>query len=247
MSPTQQDQSSPPARGSASDDPLATLHKMSTTAGLGSTDYVAVNPTAIFALIMGLASALTLFGVPLLLLLPAIGISAALIAIWQIAKSNGTQTGRALAALAILFCFAFGGFVGVRSATARLSEKRDKAALDKLISTLGQDVQQGNFDAAYQMFDDRFRTRVPATTFSDVMKLLRQNATYGKLQNATWKQLAEFQTDETTGARMAAVNVIFIYDQVGEVRQTAVFRNVDGKWMLSDIPAYFPTRKAGEQ
>src|SRR6185436_15279396 len=43
------------------DDPLAHLHKMSTTAGLGSQEYVAVNGMAVFALVLGLASGFALF------------------------------------------------------------------------------------------------------------------------------------------------------------------------------------------
>jgi hypothetical protein len=247
LSQMPQDQSSSPSGGHAAAVPLAGLHKMSTTAGLGSTDYVAVNATAIFALIMGFASALTLFNEPILLLIPLVGMIAAIVAYRQIGKSNQTQTGRGLAALALVLCLGFGGVVFASTVSGNVRQRADLASIDKLITKLGENIQQGKFDDAYQMFDDRFRARVKVATFSDLMKVLRENPTYGKLQNVTWKHLAAFETDQTTGTRMAAVNVIFNYDKVGEVRQTAIFRKVEGDWALSDIPAYFPTAKAGEQ
>ncbi len=246
LSQMQQDQSSAPAGSQAGAVPLAGLHKMSTTAGLGSTDYVAVNATAIFALIMGFASALTLFNEPILLLIPLVGIISAIVAFRQIGKSNQTQTGRGLAVLALILCLGFGGVVFANTVSGNVREKADLAAIDKLITRLGQNIQQGKFDDAYQMFDERFRARVTVATFSDLMKALRENPTYGKLQNVTWKHLAAFETDQTTGARMAAVNAIFNYDKVEEVRQTAIFRKADGNWILSDIPAYFPVAKPGE-
>ena len=41
-------------------DPLAKLHKMSTTAGVASQQYVAVNTSAVIAALLGVASALAL-------------------------------------------------------------------------------------------------------------------------------------------------------------------------------------------
>src|SRR5215212_4817149 len=85
----------------ADDDPLAHLHKMSTTAGLGSGDYVAVNGTAVFALLVGLASALALMS-EVLLILPLVAIVASVMAWQQIRNSNGTQTGKGLAIAAMV-------------------------------------------------------------------------------------------------------------------------------------------------
>ena len=96
MSQTQTDpsqtQSNPPP-SPADDDPLAHLHKMSTTAGLGSGDYVAVNGTAVFALLVGVASALALM-TEVLLILPLVCVIAAVVAWGQIRHSNGTPGSR---------------------------------------------------------------------------------------------------------------------------------------------------------
>src|SRR5947207_11805007 len=87
---------------------LAQLHKMSTTAGVTNAGYVAVNHTAIAAVLLGLASALAFFGW-LLLVVPVVGIIFAIVAIRQINDSSGTQTGRGLAYVGLLFCLLLGG------------------------------------------------------------------------------------------------------------------------------------------
>src|SRR4051794_6354462 len=74
----------------AGDDPLAHLHRMSTTAGLGSGEYVAINGAAVFGFILGLASALCLFEETILLVIPLVGAITSIVALRQIAKSNGT-------------------------------------------------------------------------------------------------------------------------------------------------------------
>src|SRR3954471_19886402 len=98
-----------PARpATATADPLAGLHKMSTTAGVTNLDYVAVNQTAIAAVLLGLLSAVSFFG-HLLLVIPIVGVIFAVVALRQIGNSNGTQTGRGLALLALLLCLGLGG------------------------------------------------------------------------------------------------------------------------------------------
>src|SRR3954466_7577741 len=89
------------AAAAVDDDPLAHLHKMSTTTGLGSGDYVAVNAAAIFCVITGLASALALLD-NLLLILPLACVVGGVVALRQISQSNGTQTGRGLVLLGLL-------------------------------------------------------------------------------------------------------------------------------------------------
>ena len=98
---------SPGAHG-ANGDPLSKLYHMSNTAGVGTQEYVAINPTAVAALILGLASVLALLG-SILLVVPAAGIVCGLVAISQIRKSNETQTGLALAACGLVLSIGLGG------------------------------------------------------------------------------------------------------------------------------------------
>ena len=60
------------ADSSLAADPLSKLHKMSTTAGLASQQYVAVNIAAVMAALLGVASGLSVFS-PLLLVIPIVG------------------------------------------------------------------------------------------------------------------------------------------------------------------------------
>ena len=250
MSQTQQ-QNTP-----ADVDPLASLHKMSTTAGLGSTDYVEVNPTAIAAVVIGVASAVTLFNQPLLLIVPAVGITTAIIAFRQIARSNGTQTGHLLAIAAILLSLAFGGIVFARNVMEKRAESASKAAIGQLVIDFDKHLKSGEFDAIYQQFDDRFRQRVTPTRFSDMMKFIMSSDVYGKMKSVTlpgmpanspagyrWTGLAEFVDDESTGNKLATAHMVWDFEKAGEVRQQVWFRDVNGKWMFEDIPGLFPREK----
>src|SRR4051812_11954856 len=96
----------------ADDDPLSHLHKMSTTAGLGSGEYVAVNGMAVVAIILGLASSLSLLDTAFLVSVPPLTIVLAILALWQISDSNGTQTGRGLAIGGLLLALLFAAAVG---------------------------------------------------------------------------------------------------------------------------------------
>src|SRR5258706_5182963 len=76
-------------------DPLSKLHKMSTTAGVASQQYVAVNTAAVLAALLGVASMMAMFS-PLLLVIPAGTIGVAIFAWPQIANRHGTGTGKVL-------------------------------------------------------------------------------------------------------------------------------------------------------
>ena len=228
-------------------DPLASLHKMSTTAGLGSTEYVAVNPTAIFALALGVASFVTLFNEPLLLLIPLAGIVTAIIALRQIARSNGTQTGRALAVGAILLSLGFGGMVAGKTVMQTARERRDKAEIEALVQVFSKKLLAGDYQGLHGLFDRRFQERVPPGAFVDQMKFIQNTDVYGKVKAVTWTGLAEYVDDEATNSRLATAHLLWQFDKNEEVRQQAWFRKENGKWVFDDIPGLFPKpRSPGE-
>ena len=227
----------------AQDDPIGHLHKMSTTAGLGSGDYVAVNPTSIFAIVLAVLSAATLLDEPVLLVLPLAGFIAAVVSLRQISRSNGTQTGSGLAITALLLSLAFGGFVLIRLATEGARTRSDRAAIGLIIQQLGENVKAGNFTGAYALFSPKFAARVDQATFSDKIKFMRDGPVYGKLKGADWAALAEFHTDESTGLRTAAAMIDLHFDKADDVPTEAIFRKVGDKWTFEDIPWIFPTPK----
>ena len=106
-----------------SDDPLARLHKMSTTAGLGVGEYVAINPMSVAALVVGLASAMAMLD-PILLAIPVVALVLGLIAFRQIKKGGGTQKGYVLVALGVVASIAFAGIVGTHEVIFRPPPRR---------------------------------------------------------------------------------------------------------------------------
>src|SRR4051812_9800902 len=137
--------STPLPPGADAPDPLAHLHKMSTTAGLGTTEYVAINGPSVVAVILGLASALAIVDT-ILLIVPIAGVICSIVALMQIQKSAGTQTGRGLAALGLLLSLGFVGYVGYMNIAAAQQERTDRAAIESIIAELTTDIKQGDYD-----------------------------------------------------------------------------------------------------
>jgi hypothetical protein len=242
MSQVEQDQR--PTVPSPDDDPLSHLHKMSTTAGLGSTDYVAISPTAILALVSGLACFFLLFDLdqPILLVIPLTALVTGFIAFRQIAKSNGTQTGRGIASLGMLLGLVFIGLFIGRVTTTILQAKKDQAGIEATIHELANGLKAADYEKAYALFTDRFHQRIPVTKFTDVMKPAHSNASYGDLKDITWKQLADFQNDES-GARVAAAFIMLEFAKASELKEQAIFRYVGDRWMIDDLPWMFPSER----
>ena len=225
-------------------DPLARLHKMSTTAGLGSTEYVAVNAPAVFALIFGLASALVVVD-NVLLIIPVAGVICGILALYQISKSGGTQTGRGLATLGLLLSVGFAGFVLTRQATHAARTRADREAINQLIGEFEQNIKAGNFDAAYQQFGQRFRDRVDKATFDTRTKFL-QSSGYGDLESITSNNVFGFETDPTTGDRRAAVLLLIKFaGSEAPLREEGVFFKSGGQWAFEDIPVLFRPPQQG--
>jgi hypothetical protein len=209
---------------------------MSTTAGLGSGDYVAVNGTAVFALILGLFSFLAFFS-EMLLIVPLASIVTAIIAFRQINRSNGTQTGRWLVALALLAALGCGGTVLLLSATQGIRTRADREVIAKVTADVAQKVKDGNTQGAYDLFSDRFHERLSQKAFEDRLKLLQSY--YGPLQSITWNGLAEFNDEDTSGIRVAFVSLQFNF-QKGPLRDTATLRKAGDKWVIEALPDLFP-------
>jgi hypothetical protein len=229
-----------PSRDQAlGEDPLAHLHKMSTTAGLGSAEYVAVSGLAIFCVITGLASALALMD-NLLLILPLACIITAFFAVRQISRSNGTQTGKGLVALGVICALVFGGYVIVRDATAGIRTRADRQVIGQVVEQFGEKIKGGDFTGAYALFSDHFHDRVTQQEFNDKIKPFREGPIIGKLLGTSWNGLADFGLDNST----AVVNIEFKFEKNKPYSALAYFRKQNGKWLLDDLPDFFPPQQA---
>lgn len=214
-------------------DPLASLYRMSRTAGLGSQEYVEVNATSVIALLLGLASAAAVFG-PLLLIVPAIAIVVSLVALHQIKNSAGTQTGKGLAIFGIVLAILFGAVVGGQTLRDRSILKQEKGQIIALIEDLGKKISADDLDGAYNLFSDRFQQTTRKEDFAGFWTMTKSSSLYGAVQSTASTGLLEVKIDSGTGARLAEGQIIIRLEKM-EVRPVGTFRKVGDKWVIETI------------
>jgi hypothetical protein len=237
LAQTQSQTSAAVAARAADDDPLSHLHKMSTTAGLGSGEYVAVNGAAVFAVLLGLASALTLLD-EVLLVVPLTAIIVGIVAWRQINHSNGTQTGKGLVALALALSLGFGGFVVAKETTRGIRTRDDRAAINRTVKEFGEKIKANDMAGAYAMCSDRFHQNVDAERFNRQMGMLHESEIFGKLKDAEWNGLADFQSDPT-GNRYALTKLKMNLDKT-VIDVEATMRKDGARWVFDSMPTFFP-------
>ena len=226
-------------------DALAHLAKMSGTGStFGSTDYVAINPTAVAALIIGFAGALSLL-VTLFLFLPIVGIGCGLLAIRQIRNSNGTQAGYGFAIGGIFVSLIIGGVVGAREVRDWLTVRAETHEVAALISRFGKEVRAGNYDNAYDgLTSEDFRTRTDRATFGRTFEELQHIPGYGPLESIEWNKedmLIEDVVDLET--RVTCLALMKCRDMKEPGREYIRVSNKDGPWRIAAIPRLFPEKK----
>lgn len=225
-------------------DPLAKLYRMSKTAGLASSDYSAVNVPSVVALILGMLSWTSSFE-RVLLAIPLLAIVLGVIAIVQISRSNGTQTGLPMAALGILLALGFGAWAATGQAREASRTRADREQLMTMIGELGRKISAEEVDRAYnELFTASFRQRVGPDQFRSIWSGLQRQL--GKIKSARSNGLFNFEVDSTTGLRIAAGQVIFEYERIQPAeRPDIVFVYREGQWRIESIPSFFPPVRPG--
>jgi hypothetical protein len=223
---------------------LEKLTKMSTTAGLGSGDYAAVSPIAVTAVFAGLLGGLA-FLTEFLLPIPLAAAICGVIALVQIRRSNGTQTGVMLAWAGIILG------VGVLAAVIgghllkEARERPDREAIARIINEFDQACAKQDYRAAYQLFAPPFRERVSEEEF--VRTLSAQGGTIaglGALQHVGWNQQVIFADSTDDAPKAAVVGGLMKFEHVTEMSpQGMEFGTFNGKWMIRDIPTIFPPKR----
>src|ERR1051325_428375 len=221
-----------------SDDPIASLHKMSTTAGVGSQDYVAINNAAIVSVILGLCTALAFLGIPFLVV-GAAGIVFGVIAIVQIRHSNGTQGGLGLAILGIVLSLAIAGSVAASNLVEWQHRQQDQAEINKVLNDLGQAIASEQYERAYQLFSPEFQAIFKFQLFRD--QLLGYQQYFGKFEGMNSNDVFQFQasaeglpTAQTqTIVRFAGPTTQTTQPLNRENRRVPTFLyKRDGKWLI---------------
>ena len=221
-----------------SDDPFSHLYKMSTTAGLGSGDYVAINGLAIASLVLGLASAVVLGDSWVLLLVPIAGLVCAVLSLIQVSRSNGTQTGRGIAVLGLLLSLAFGGFYVARSAYEGVRQRADQQAIVDLVHGFGTDLAGGNLGAAYARCDPEFKSHVSPDLFDSTLRPMKTSPVLGTFMGIDWNGILTYSTDVSTGEPLADGMVFLNYSQSPRPMRIAMgFKKVDGRWAIDQMPS----------
>ena len=232
----------PAATPDAAAEHLSHLHKMSTTAGVTNQDYVAVNPLAVVAALLGLASGLAFAGW-LLLVVPVVGIVFAVVAIRQINDSNGTQTGKGFAILGLALCVLCAGGMMVRKYMDAAAVRSDEQAIAAAITQTGRLIGGGDYKQAYAQFDQAFHANVTYEEFRRLWETI-QSSQVGKLQKMEWNGVRPaFGSAE--GSATAAVIARLKFEKANEERYDVMLRKVGGKWLINSMPQFF--RPRGQQ
>jgi hypothetical protein len=238
MSETNQKQTTPPLP--AGSDPLGKLYHMSTTAGVGSHDYVAVNVVSVVAILLGLASSLALLD-PLLLAIPILAFVFAVVSLRQIGKSAGTQTGRMLAWGGVAMAVLFVAMEGARILAEQRQDAEDRQAIVHLVEQFSQDIRGGEMDRAYALFSPDFHDRVSMKEFKPKLQLLQENPVYGKLEAIRSNGYFQFAGAYNDDVRAAVTELDIKFDKEPQaVAQNAIFKRLDGVWSINNIPDLFP-------
>ena len=230
----------------AIDDPLAKLHKMSTTAGVASQQYVAINTAAVLAASLGAASALSIFA-SLLLIIPAAGVIVSIVAWRQIANSNGTETGKPLALIGLALSLLLGGGVLARDLKEAAHDRANARQMDASVQQLATALKAGNYEAAYRLFTPTFCSRVSREQFEKRWVEVQGPNYYGPLQSLTWNGvLPQYEVIEGGAARLGVIYVAIRFGN-SEGRFTFAFRQDTGgsDWQIYSIPEVFPMERTG--
>jgi len=241
-----QNQQTPPAQKPQSDDPLASLHRMSTTAGVASQEYVAINQTAIATFLLGLAS-ISVVMANLLLVLPVVAIVCGVIALRQIANSNGTQTGKLLALLGTALAVVMMGSVIVPAVKMYYALNEEEGRIVATADAFGEALVSKDYDRAASMVEPGFFTKKKLTreAFAARWQTLSSNPFFGDLQSvlSNGRVVLEGQTAQ---GRSAATLLMFRYSKSeSPLRRSATLRkDASGQWKIDDLPEVFSTPAA---
>jgi hypothetical protein len=231
-----------PAASSPDDavDSLKGLHRMSTTAGVGAQDYVAINPMSVAAIVFGLATVIAFLS-NVLLIIPVAGVVCGILAIRQINRSSGTQTGKALAWAGVILSVGLSAIIIGQQVVEAAITRGDEQEIAQVIDRFGQHAVDGELDQAYALFSARFAQSVPRSRFDQQMRTFQQHPLYGRLQSIEWNGRAVFDVDRTANLEVAAIMVIIQYEQAqAQFRHQLMLRKEAEQWLIDDFQALFP-------
>lgn len=235
--------STPPETQSPQDDSLAHLFKMSTTSA-GGQEYVAINATSIASVLIGVASVLA-FLANELLIVPLAGFVCAIVAIVQIRRSNGTQSGMAFALVGLVLALGIGGFKGGQQLIISHEDSKDSRVIADILQRLGTDLHSARYDEAYDdFFSPEFKREVDRKSFSAMFQQIQNMSEYGQVEYARWNgQRVEYEEVGTSGVKSASAMALVKFQKPATpARPIFVFSDRDGTWKIDEC-SFFPSKK----
>lgn len=224
---------------------LAGLHKMSTTAGVTNTDYVAVNQLAIAAVLVGLVSGLAFLSL-VMLVIPLVGIIMSWVALRQIKDSAGTQTGQLMAMLGMVLSVGCALGAGAMEYRDYASVQGDSRKIAQTVSSVGELIRTRDYAAAYKLFDDDFHNRVKPEKFRETWELAQRDDRWGRLQVMEWNQVTPV-FESAAGSKTAYVKLRMKFEKLqSEDRFDALLLKVGDKWLIQHLPTFFPPPKKAQ-
>lgn len=195
-------------RQSPADDPIASLHKMSMTAGVAAQDYVAINNLAVITAVLGVGTAMA-FIHWFFLLVGVAGIAAGIIALRQIRNSNGTQGGAGLAWIGMAMSLVIAGGVGASALRTELRMRARQAEVTAVVNEFGQKIMADQFEQAYAMCDPAFQMVFPLDQFIQTWKTQRDHPDLGggKVLEMSGNGLVEF-SEQADGSAVAFTTIV---------------------------------------
>jgi len=230
-------------------DPLSSLYKMSTTAGLGSQEYVAVNVMSVVTAVIGLASGLVFLD-NVLLIIPVAGVVCGMMAVAQIRRSGGTQTGRIWAWLGLILCVGLAGYKFTNEAIAASKTRVDEQRIEQMIVEIGQQVgNPATIGQSYAHFSAEFQKRVPPDFFDARWKSLSAREFLGELRTLKSNGIIRVEPEANTGVMVGVTGVIFGYEKYPDSadRRNFFFRKGADGWKVESIPDLFPSESPPAQ
>jgi hypothetical protein len=213
---------------------------MSTTAGVGSQEYVAINNMAVTCMVLGLVGLLSLVATGFLAV-AGVGLVCGLIAVYQIRNSNGTQGGKLLVAVGVVLALGMLCFVGWRQWAAEQLVKQHRTAISSLISDLGQQVKTGNYLKAYGFFHEEFRRQVPLDLFEKGWQRL-EGWRLGPLEKLEAGSIIRINPigDGRVQQAITQIHLTFRDSQKPIPISTGLEKQGDGPWQIVNIDIMGP-------
>jgi hypothetical protein len=160
---------------------------------------------------------------------------------WRhIAGSNGTETGKPLAAIGLVLSLLLGGGIFGKEVADRVRARGDARQMQAIADQLTRHLKARDYGPAYDLFSTAFRQRISPDQFKARWEALQQT---GSLQSVVWNGVLPVYETVEGGQGVAGVVSMAVDFQDREGRFTFVFHKSAEAWQLDNIPEVFPIER----